>query len=79
MRYGGNDELVSIQTLEPGTRVALAGDIEAEVVDNPRDGMWLIVRYLSTPAGPVANERIEMTPVDDVLGVIDASSGGSGP
>lgn len=71
MRFGGNDELVSVQRLEPGTKIALKGDIVAEVVENPRDGMWVVVRYLQTPAGIVAGEQVEMTMADDILAVIE--------
>lgn len=65
--FGGGDDLVPVQDLELGTRVRLRGDIVAEVTENPRDGMWIVVRYLETPEGPVAGERIELAPADDVL------------
>jgi hypothetical protein len=42
--FGGGDELVAVQHLEPGMRLRLRGDIVAEVVENPRDGMWIVVR-----------------------------------
>jgi hypothetical protein len=66
-RFGGGDELIAIQELEPGMKLRLRGDILAEVMENPRDGMWIVVRYLETPDGPVAGERIEMATADDVL------------
>ena len=69
--FGGGDELVPIQELEPGMKVRLRGDIIAEVTENPRDGMWIVVKYLETPAGPVTGERIEMAPADDVLARIE--------
>ena len=56
-----------IRELDPGERIRLKGDILAEVVDNPRDGMWIIVRYLETPAGPVAGGDPEMVMADDVI------------
>ena len=69
--FGGGDDLVAIQELEPGMLIKLRGDIVAEVTENPRDGMWIVVRYLETPDGPVAGERIEMAPADDVLARIE--------
>jgi hypothetical protein len=66
-KFGGGDDLVAIQELEPGERIKLRGDILAEVTENPRDGMWIVVNYLETPEGPVAGERIEMASADDVL------------
>jgi hypothetical protein len=41
---GGGDELVPIRELVAGERIRLKGDILAEVHDNPRDGMWIIVK-----------------------------------
>jgi hypothetical protein len=70
-RFGGGDDLVAIQELDPGARVRLRGGILAEVAENPRDGMWIVVRYLETPAGPVAGERIEMAGADDVLARVE--------
>ena len=70
-RFGGGDELVSIQDLDPGTRIRLRGGILAEVTENPRDGMWIVVRYLETAEGPVAGERSEMAAADDVLARVE--------
>jgi hypothetical protein len=70
-RFGGGDELVAIQDLEPGMKIRLRGDVLAEVSENPRDGMWIVVRYLETPAGPVSGERIELASADDVLGRVE--------
>jgi hypothetical protein len=65
---GGGDEFVPIRELEPGERIRLKGNILAEVVDNPRDGMWIIVRYLETPEGPVTGHDSEMIMADEVIG-----------
>jgi hypothetical protein len=65
--FGGGDDLVAIQELEPGAVIQLRGGIVAEVTENPRDGMWIVVRYVETPDGPVTGERIEMASADDVL------------
>jgi hypothetical protein len=62
---GGGDEYIAIRELNPGERIRLKGDILAEVVDNPRDGMWIIVRSLETPAGPVTEP--EMVMADEVI------------
>jgi hypothetical protein len=70
-RFGGGDELVSIQDLDPGALIRLRGGILAEVTENPRDGMWILVRYLETADGPVAGERSEMVAADDVLARVE--------
>jgi len=74
---GGGDEYIPIRELEPGDRIRLKGDILAEVVDNPRDGMWIIVRYLETPAGPVTGNDSEMVTADEVIARLPQSGGAS--
>jgi hypothetical protein len=69
IRAGGGDDYVALQDLEPGTRIRLRGDIIAVVDDNPRDGMWIVVRHLETPNGPIAAGEPEMVMTDDVLGL----------
>jgi hypothetical protein len=64
---GGGDEYVPIRELDPGDRIRLKGNILAEVVDNPRDGMWIIVRRLRTPAGSVTESDSEMIMADEVI------------
>ncbi|MGE3926313.1 MAG: hypothetical protein AB7G13_25575 [Lautropia sp.] len=43
---------INLLELEPGIRVILSDGATAEIVDNPRDGMWVICRYLSHPSDP---------------------------
>lgn len=71
LKVGGGGELVAIRDLEPGTKIRLRGGIVAEVTENPRDGMWVLVRYLETPTGPPAAERIELAGADDVLARVE--------
>jgi hypothetical protein len=37
---------INIRTVPAGTRITLTSGAEAEVVSNPRDGVWLFARYL---------------------------------
>ena len=67
IRAGGGDELVPVQLLEPGEKLQLKGGIVAVVQENPRDGMWIVVRVIATADGPVDGERIEMAAADDVV------------
>jgi hypothetical protein len=64
---GGGDELIPVRDLNPGERVRLRGGILAEIVENPRDGMWIVARYLENSAGPIESDQIEMVLADDVL------------
>jgi hypothetical protein len=51
---------VNIRDLAIGTRVVLDGGAEVEIVDNPRDGVWLFARYLSSPGDPELVGQEEM-------------------
>ena len=58
---------INVRDLPPGTVVVLAGGAEAEIIDNPRDGMWLLARYLSSPRDPALVGREEMIFAPDVV------------
>jgi hypothetical protein len=58
--------VINVRTLAPGTRVALADGSTVEVVSNPKDGIWVFARYLSSPdAGLVGTE--EMVFAQDIV------------
>jgi hypothetical protein len=58
---------INIRDLVPGTAVVLADGAEAEIVDNPGDGMWLFARYLSSPRDPALVGREDMIFAQDVV------------
>jgi hypothetical protein len=60
---------INIRDLAIGARIVLAGGAEAEIVDNPRDGVWLFARYLSSPEDPGLAGREEMIFAQDVIEV----------
>jgi hypothetical protein len=60
---------VNIRDLAPGTSVVLANGAKAEIVDNPRDGVWLFARYLSSPADLTLVGQEEMIFAQDVIAV----------
>jgi hypothetical protein len=43
---------INLLHLEPGARLRLAGGAVVELVENPRDGSWLLCRYVSHPTDP---------------------------
>jgi len=54
--------MLAVQNLQPGARIRLKIDeAVAEVVENPGDGAWLLIRRLA----PGASE--ELCHVDDIL------------
>ena len=58
---------INIRDLAPGTSVVLAGGAEAEIIDNPRDGIWLFARYLTSPSDPTLVGQEEMIFAPDVV------------
>lgn len=58
---------LNVLNLEPGTRLRLVGEITAEVVTNPRDGLWVMVRYLDVPNEPQRVGSEEMIFAEDIL------------
>ena len=60
---------INVRDLAPGTSVVLTGGAEAEIVDNPRDGIWLFARYLSSPRDPALVGQEEMIFAQDVVAV----------
>lgn len=60
-------DLVAIQE---GAKVKLRDGEIAEVVDNPRDGMWILLRFLEAPDDPARVGQEELVFWADVLGVV---------
>jgi hypothetical protein len=58
---------INIRDLAVGTKVVLTGGAEAEIVDNPKDGVWLFARYLSSPSDPALVGEEEMIFAQDVV------------
>ena len=60
---------INVRDLVPGTSVLLTSGAEAEIVDNPQDGVWLFARYLSSPRDPTLVGQEEMVFAQDVVAV----------
>ena len=60
---------INIRDLAAGTTVVLLSGAEAEIVDNPRDGVWLFARYLSSPGDPSLVGQEDMIFAQDVIEV----------
>jgi len=60
---------VNVRDLAPGTSIVLVDGAEAEIVDNPRDGIWLFARYLSSPSDPSLVGQEEMIFAQNVAAV----------
>jgi hypothetical protein len=58
---------INIRDLAVGTRVILGSGAEAEIVSNPRDGIWLFARYLLSADDPAAVGQEDMIFAQDVV------------
>ena len=45
-------EVVNLITIEEGSRITTLNGATAEVVGNPKDGVWVFVKYLTSPDDP---------------------------
>ncbi len=64
-------EIVNIRLLEPGTKVRLSNDATGEVVTNFNDGVWITVRFLTSPEDPSMEGTEDMVFAQEVLEVIE--------
>ena len=60
---------INVRDLAVGTRVVLGTGAEVEIVSNPRDGVWLFARYLSSADDPGMVGEEEMIFAQDVVEV----------
>ena len=58
---------INIRDLAVGTHVVLISGAEVEIVDNPKDGVWLFARYLVSPGDPGLVGAEEMVFAQDVV------------
>ena len=58
-----------------GATIRLTNNATAAVIDNPRDGMWLLCRYLSSPDDPDKVGETEPVFVHDMAEVLAAPEG----
>lgn len=63
----GAHPMINVLKLETGATLRLSGDATAEVVSNPRDGIWIRVRYLTSPGDPERVGTEELVFAEDVL------------
>ena len=64
--------MLNSRDLEPHTQIRMSDGSTAEVVENPNDGMWLLVRFLSSESDPslVGTEDMVLAPeVVEVIGL----------
>ena len=64
-------EIVNIRLLEPGTKLRLSNNATGEVVTNFNDGVWISVRFLTSPEDPALEGTEDMVFAQDVMEVLE--------
>ncbi len=64
-------EVVNLITLEEVATIATATGATAEVVENPKDGVWVFAKYLSCPEDPSLEGTEDMFFAQDIVEVLD--------
>lgn len=59
--------MINVIELKPGDKIKLDGDVIAEVISNPRDGIWIEARLVSFPGDPSQEGSKEMIFAEDIL------------
>ena len=62
--------IINLRLLQPGTTIGLSDGATAEVVSNPLDGVWVFVRYLSSPSDASVVGTEEMIFAQDVVEIL---------
>ncbi len=64
-------EIVNLLLLEAGVKIATASGATAEVVENPKDGVWVFAKYLTCPDDPSLEGTEDMFFAQDIVEVLD--------
>ena len=59
--------MLNVLELEPGARVRLQDGAIAEVVANPKDGVWIELRYLKVPQNPAREGTEELVFAENLV------------
>ncbi len=63
-------EVVNLMNLEPGDKISMLNGATAEVTTNPKDGVWIFARYLTSPGDPSLEGSAEMLFAQDIAEVL---------
>lgn len=59
--------MINVIELKPGDKIQLGGNVIAEVIANPRDGIWIEARYVKVPDNPSQEGIEEMVFAEDIV------------
>ena len=61
---------IDLMTLAEGTKVSTTAGATVEVVDNPKDGVWIFGKYLLSPEDPSLVGSEDMFFAEDVVEIL---------
>jgi len=62
---------VNLRELTPGTRVRLINGQEAEIRENPADGMWVFGQILDASGAPASDSDEEPIFAHDIVAIVE--------
>ncbi len=65
-------EVVNLMLLEPGFKIATTAGATVEVVENPKDGVWVFAKYVICPEDPSLVGTEDMFFAQDIVEVLDS-------
>ena len=63
-------DIVNLIAIEEGSKIATLNGATAEVVSNPKDGVWVFVKYLTSPEDPDLVGTEDMVFAQDIAKVL---------
>ena len=63
-------EVVNLITLDEGAKLATTAGATVEVVENPKDGVWVFAKYVTCPDDPSLVGTEDMFFAQDIVEVL---------
>ncbi len=63
-------EVVNLITLDEGAKLATTAGATVEVVENPKDGVWVFAKYVTCPDDPSLVGTEDMFFAQDIIEVL---------
>ena len=64
-------QVINLITIEEGATISTINGATAEVVNNPKDGVWVFAKYLTSPEDPELVGTEDMIFAQDIAQVLE--------